>query len=138
VRPLYTYPKEGLRQLSAYEAQHRFKVKALTLQQYADTMTRLSQFKPQTLNQGEVGVSETVRQQALQQAYADAYRGNQEKLKTLMGLAELCSPTVLDMKEYTNSHGAPRAMMMEAKSAPVANEHVISVRLEISWQASAC
>jgi hypothetical protein len=29
-------------------------------------------------------------------------------------------------------------MMMEAKSAPVANEHVISVRLEISWQASAC
>jgi len=29
-------------------------------------------------------------------------------------------------------------MMMEAKAAPVANEHVISVRLEVSWKASAC
>jgi len=138
VQPVYHYPKDGLRQLKAYQAQHRFKVKSLSLQQYTDAMGQLSALKPESLYQGEVGVSESVRKQAIQQAYALAYAANQEKLKTLLDLSKLCWPAVQEIKEYTNSHGVPRAMMMEAKSAPVANEHTISVRLEITWKASAC
>jgi uncharacterized protein YggE len=138
VQPMYHYPKDGQRQLDGYQAQHSFKVKGLSLQQYDSTMKKLASFKPESLYQGEVGVSESIRKQTMQQAYELAYTGNKEKLKTLTGLAKLCWPSVIEIKEHTNSHGAPRAMMMEAKSAPVANEHTISVRLEIIWQASAC
>lgn len=138
VQPVYHYPKDGLRELRAYQAQHRFKINNLSLQQYTDAMGQLSALKPESLYQGEVGVSESIRKQAMQQAYALAYAANQEKLKTLLDLSKLCWPAVKEIKEYTNSHGSPRAMMMEAKSAPVANEHTISVRLEITWQASAC
>ena len=138
VQPVYYYPKDGLRELRAYQAQHRFKIKALSLQQYTDAMGQLSALKPESLYQGEVGVSDSIRKQAMQQAYALACAANQEKLKTLLDLSELCWPAVQEIKEYTNARGAPRAMMMEAKAAPVANEQVISVRLEVSWKASAC
>jgi len=138
VQPMYHYPKDGPRQITGYQAQHGFKVKGLSLQQYDQAMEKLASLKPASLYQGEVGVSESIRKQAMSQAYELAYTANKEKLKTLMGLAKLCWPSVLDIKEYTNSHGAPRAMMMEAKSAPVASEHTISVRLEMTWQASGC
>jgi uncharacterized protein YggE len=138
VQPMYHYPNNGPRALTGYQAQHSFNVKGLSLQQYDDAMKKLASFKPESLYQGEVGVSEAIRKQASQQAYEMAYAANKEKLKTLTGLAKLCWPKVKEIKEHTNSYGAPRAMMMEAKSAPVANEHTISVRLEITWQVSGC
>ncbi|MFY0642496.1 MAG: SIMPL domain-containing protein [Bermanella sp.] len=138
VQPVYFYPKNQPREITAYKAQHSFSVKGLNLKQYDDTMKALAAFKPESLYQGEVGVSDSIRKQAEQQAYDLAYIANKEKMKTLTALAKLCWPKVKEMKEYTNSHGGPRVMMMEAKSAPVANEHTISVRLEMTWQASDC
>ncbi len=139
VQPMYHYPNNGPRVLSGYQARHGFNVTGMDLLQYSQAMTRLAAFKPESLYQGEVGVSDAERKQALAQAYELAYGANQDKLSTLMGLAGLCEPKVESMKEYTQSHGAPRAMMMEAaSSAPVANEHKISVRLDITWQATDC
>jgi uncharacterized protein YggE len=138
VQPMYHYPKDGIRQLRAYEAQHRFAVKGLSLQQYTDAMITLASFKPESLYQGEVGVSESIRKQAMDKAYERAYIANQEKLTRLMSLANLCWPKVGEIKEYSHSQGIPRGMMMEAKSAPVANEHTVSVRLEMTWNASGC
>ena len=138
VQPTYMYPKNEPRKTTGYQALHSFNVKGLNLKQYDDTMKKLATFKPESLYQGEVGVSDEIRKQAEQQAYDLAYQANKEKMKTLTALAKLCWPKVKEMKEYTNSHGGPRVMMMEAKSAPVANEHIISVRLEMTWQASDC
>ncbi|WP_283789300.1 SIMPL domain-containing protein [Bermanella sp. WJH001] len=138
VQPIYQYPKNQPRQITGYQAQHSYIVKGLNLQQYDNTMKTLAAFKPESLYQGEVGVSESIRKQAEQQAYDLAYQANRERMKTLTALAKLCWPKVKEIKEYSNSHGGPRVMMMEAKSAPVANEHTISVRLEMIWQASEC
>ncbi len=138
VQPMYHYPRDSQRELTGYQAQHSFNVKGLSLIQYDDTMKKLTRLKPESLYQGGVGVGDAIRKKAEQQAYELAYAANREKLKTLTGLANLCWPKVKDIREYTNSHGGPRVMMMEAKSAPVANEHTISVRLEIIWQASGC
>jgi len=139
VQPIYHYPSNGPRTLSGYQAHHGYRVKGMDLEEYAQAMKTLAQFEPESLYQGEVGVGEDDRQQALAQAYALAYQANQKKLSTLMSLADLCEPKVESIKEYSQSHGAPRAMMMEAKSsAPVANEHKISVRLDMTWQASGC
>lgn len=139
VQPMYHYPSNGPRVLSGYQAHHRYMVKGMGLEEYAQAMKTLAQFKPESLYQGEVGVGEDDRKQALVHAYELAYAANRDKLSTLMGLAQLCEPSVASMKEYTQSHSAPRGMMMEAKSsAPVANEHKVLVRLEITWQVSGC
>lgn len=139
VQPIYHYPSNGPRKLSGYQAHHSYIVKGMSLEQYAQAMKALAQFKPESLYQGEVGVSEQERKHALAQAYEMAYAANQAKLSTLMNLANLCEPKVETIKEYTQSHGAPRAMMMEAKSsAPVASEHTVNVRLDMTWLASEC
>ena len=138
VRPEYHYPKQGKREISGYVAQQSFRIKNMNLQVFSDTMTRLASFKPETLNQGNVSISELHRQKALTQAYDIAYQANVAKRDTLMTLSGLCQGHALNIQESTNSQGIPRVMMMEAKSAPVANEHTVTVTLDITWVAQPC
>lgn len=138
VRPEYHYEPNKPRQISGYVATQSFKVEGMNLEQYTQEMQTIASFNPQSLNQGEVHVSEVVRKQALGQAYALAFAANQEKLDTLLGLSHLCEPQVQTIQEHTNAIGHPRAMMMEAKSEPVASEQTVSVTLQITWRAEAC
>ncbi|GAA6136147.1 oxidative stress defense protein [Oceaniserpentilla sp. 4NH20-0058] len=138
VNPQYHYPKQGKRTLSGYQAVHRFQVQALDLQQYTKAMTKISEFNPQSLNQGEVGVSADKQQGALKRAYDQAFKANEQKVNLMLKAADLCHPQVVSMQEQSSAPTFPRTMMMEAKSAPVANEKTISVTLDITWQASNC
>lgn len=138
VRPQYVHEVNKPRGISGYLAQHSFKVKGMSLKEYAAVMEALAKLQPERLSQSEVGVSEARRDVAQKQAYAMAFAANKVKVQTLMGLSGLCNPVVERIQEHSQSHIGPRVMMMEAKSAPVANEHTVSVSLDITWRANPC
>jgi len=137
VRPQYVHEANKPRSISGYIAQHGFKVKCMNLEQYDKVLKELALLQPESLNQAEIGVSDDRRSVAQKQAYEMAFVANEAKLQTLMGLSELCDPVVERIQEHSQSHIRPR-MMMEAKAAPVANEHTVSVSLDITWRANPC
>jgi len=138
VRPEYHYPKQAKRELTGYVAEQSFKVSAMSLEVFTETMPILAKFSPENIHQGEVSVSDVRRQQALLQAYEQAFKGNEQKRDTLMALSHLCHAKVLDIQEQSHSHGSSGMMRMRAESAPVANEHTVSVTLNITWAADPC
>jgi len=139
LQPVYAYPENQPRHIVAYQVNQRFKISALSFEQYNKLLPELPAFNAQSFGQAGVKVSEQQASLTRQKLASDAFAKNQQKANHLAQLSGLCKLEVLEVKEFDQGGAQPRMMMMKSKEgAQAPSKQTLSVRLDIKWRAEPC
>jgi len=139
LQPVYAYPENQPRHIVAYQVNQRFKISALSFEQYNKLLPELPAFNAQSFGQAGVKVSEQQASLTRQKLASDAFAKNQQKANHLAQLSGLCKLEVLEVKEFDQGGAQPRMMMMKSKEgAQAPSKQTLSVRLDINWRAESC
>ena len=137
LQPVYEHPANKPRQIVSFEVNQRFNVSGLSMEQYSQVLPQLVMLNAHAFGQSGITVSDLQAGQARKKLVTQAFKKNQQKANHLAGLSGLCELKVLEIKEFDQG-GQPR-MMMQAKGGSLApSKKTLSVRLDITWQASSC
>ena len=139
LQPVYEYPENKPRRIVAYQVNQRFKISALSFDEYNKLLPELPAFNAQSFGQAGVKVSEQQASLTRQKLASDAFAKNQQKANHLAQLSGLCKLEVLEVKEFDQGGAQPRMMMMKSKEgAQAPSKQTLSVRLDIKWRAESC